>query len=309
MFLNMDQLQKQLDKDEFQEDGSMAAFWVINRQFQMFINLQFTLDYDSQMSDKYFAEYTGIEVKQFRETLPQHMSNVKKFITKRTRHQRQYDIRVNKRQMQTQESKVNLGKALDAGLVVKESSGTGSRKPDTSSMPGNDAYADNAYIKPIYDEEPMAEVQLTAECNIFATGQQHTKKLEIINEGRVDQMEAHCIALERKYQNQALKSGQHGQFLNGKINEAKVKHDIDEIKTINIELEHSVAILLAENEHLNKEKEHLKQTYKELYDSIKKTRVQHKDHNDSLIVQLNNKSTENANLKAQIQEKFLRLIL
>ncbi|GKB63305.1 hypothetical protein Tco_0919491 [Tanacetum coccineum] len=30
MLLNVDQLQKQLDKDEFQEDGSMAAFWVIN---------------------------------------------------------------------------------------------------------------------------------------------------------------------------------------------------------------------------------------------------------------------------------------
>nr|GFC75797.1 hypothetical protein [Tanacetum cinerariifolium] len=38
MFLNLDQLQKQLDKDEFQEDGSMTAFWVINRQFQMFID-------------------------------------------------------------------------------------------------------------------------------------------------------------------------------------------------------------------------------------------------------------------------------
>ncbi|GKB69436.1 hypothetical protein Tco_0930848 [Tanacetum coccineum] len=38
MFLNVDQLQKQLDKDDFQEDGSMAAFWVINKQFQKFIN-------------------------------------------------------------------------------------------------------------------------------------------------------------------------------------------------------------------------------------------------------------------------------
>ncbi|GJV93181.1 hypothetical protein Tco_1540994 [Tanacetum coccineum] len=34
MFLNVDQLQKQLDKDEFQEDGSMADFWVLNNQFQ-----------------------------------------------------------------------------------------------------------------------------------------------------------------------------------------------------------------------------------------------------------------------------------
>ncbi|GJS82892.1 hypothetical protein Tco_0749433 [Tanacetum coccineum] len=42
------------------------------------------------------------------------------------------------------------------------------------------------YIRPIYDEEPMAEVQLTAGCNIFAIGQQHTEQPEIINEGRVD---------------------------------------------------------------------------------------------------------------------------
>ncbi|GJY13374.1 hypothetical protein Tco_0382683 [Tanacetum coccineum] len=66
-------------------------------------------------------------------------------------------------------------------------------------------------------------------------------------------------------------------------NEAKVKHDIVVLETINIELESSVAKLLAENEKLNMENEHLKQTYKELYDSIKKTRTQTKDHNDSLI--------------------------
>ncbi|GKD91877.1 hypothetical protein Tco_1371714, partial [Tanacetum coccineum] len=56
-------------------------------------------------------------------------------------------------------------------------------------------------------------------------------------------------------------------------NEAKVKNDIDVIETINIELEHSMAKLLAANEQLHKENEHLKQTYKELYDSIKKTHV------------------------------------
>ncbi|GKB24925.1 hypothetical protein Tco_0864326 [Tanacetum coccineum] len=86
-------------------------------------------------------------------------------------------------------------------------------------------------------------------------------------------------------------------------NEAKVKHEIDVLETINIELESSVAKLLAENEKLNKENEHLKQTYKELYDSIKRTRIQTKDHNDSLIAQVNSKTVENADLKAQIQEK------
>ncbi|GKB66779.1 hypothetical protein Tco_0928191 [Tanacetum coccineum] len=52
MLLNVDQLQKQLDKDEFQEDGSMAAFWVINKQFQKSIDSQFTLDYDRPIYDE-----------------------------------------------------------------------------------------------------------------------------------------------------------------------------------------------------------------------------------------------------------------
>ncbi|GKC30239.1 hypothetical protein Tco_1037533, partial [Tanacetum coccineum] len=113
-------------------------------------------------------------------------------------------------------------------------------------------------------------------------------------------MEAHCVNLELKYQNQALKEGQHGQFSKVKSNEAKVKHDIDEIETINIELEHSVAKLLAENEQLHKEREHLKQTYKDLFDSIKRTRVHTKNQNDSLMEQLNKKSNENADVLAQI---------
>ncbi|GKD39042.1 hypothetical protein Tco_1259249 [Tanacetum coccineum] len=307
MLLNIDQLQNQLDKDEFQKDESMAAFWVINGQFQKFINSQFTLDYENQMVNKYFAEYTIIKVKQFRETLLQHMSNVKKSVVKRTHHQRQYDRRVNKRQMQTQENKVDLGKTLDADLVVTESSSTKSEVQDTSSRSGTDTDNDDAEIKPIYDEEPVDKVQLTVERNIFVIGQQHTEQPKIINEGRVDQytkecqvisplldsspnnqtteyskqslesenillkktvaqfqkdfsrMEAHCIALELKYQ-QSVKFGKHGQFLKEKSNEAKIKRDIDEIETINIELEYSVTKLLTENERLHKENEHLKQT-------------------------------------------------
>ncbi|GJR05485.1 hypothetical protein Tco_0528469 [Tanacetum coccineum] len=69
----------------------MAAFWVVNNQFQKFIDSQFTLDYDSQITDKYFVEYTGIEVKHFKDTLLQHMGNVKKSVAERTHHQRQYD--------------------------------------------------------------------------------------------------------------------------------------------------------------------------------------------------------------------------
>ncbi|GJR23975.1 hypothetical protein Tco_0972502 [Tanacetum coccineum] len=47
-------------------------------------------------------------------------------------------------------------------------------------------------IKPVYDEEPMAEVQLTDECNVFAIGQQHVEQPELINEDRVDQDAIQC---------------------------------------------------------------------------------------------------------------------
>ncbi|GJY19501.1 hypothetical protein Tco_0390992 [Tanacetum coccineum] len=46
----------------------------------------------------------------------------------------------------------------------------------------------DADIRPIYDEEPMAEVQMTADDNVSATGQQHTEQPESNNEGEVDTM-------------------------------------------------------------------------------------------------------------------------
>ncbi|GKA08391.1 retrovirus-related pol polyprotein from transposon TNT 1-94 [Tanacetum coccineum] len=93
----------------------------------------------------------------------------------------------------------------------------------------------------------------------------------------------------------------------GKDSLENVKKDIDEIETINIELEHSVAKLLSENENLRKEREHLKLIYQDQFDSIRKTRVQSKEHCDSLIAQINAKSVENLDLNAQLQEKVLAI--
>ncbi|GJU86497.1 hypothetical protein Tco_1294043 [Tanacetum coccineum] len=102
-------------------------------------------------------------------------------------------------------------------------------------------------------------------------------------------MEAHCIALELKYQNHALKLGQHGQILNKASNKAKMKKEINAYETINIELVHSVATLLKENETLEKH-------YKDLYDSIKLTRSKTIEQTTSLLA-------NNADLKSRIQEK------
>nr|GEX64164.1 retrovirus-related Pol polyprotein from transposon TNT 1-94 [Tanacetum cinerariifolium] len=54
--------------------------------------------------------------------------------------------------------------------------------------------------------------------------------------------------------------------LSGNVKEEKIKQELEEIETLNIELDHRVPKLITENEHL-------KQTYKQLYDSIKSSRV------------------------------------
>ncbi|GKB07027.1 hypothetical protein Tco_0835260 [Tanacetum coccineum] len=59
--------------------------------------------------------------------------------------------------MQTQVRKIDTGKAVDNGLVVMKSNGTKSEVKDESSRSGNDTDADDANIRPIYDEEPMAK--------------------------------------------------------------------------------------------------------------------------------------------------------
>ncbi|GKC85136.1 hypothetical protein Tco_1140853, partial [Tanacetum coccineum] len=188
MFLNVDQLEKQLDKEEFQEIGSMAAFKVLETQFQMFIKSRMYMDDEYVvMTRNYFLQYTQLEIPEFCDTLIQHMESVKKSIDERAKHKQEYNSWVNERQMQTTEDKVDSSKSLDAILVDIESSGTTLKEKDTSSTSGNDAHADDADIRPIYDEEPMAEVQKTVEINIFATRQQHTEQPEFNNKGEVDQ--------------------------------------------------------------------------------------------------------------------------
>nr|GEW26186.1 Gag-Pol polyprotein [Tanacetum cinerariifolium] len=159
MFLYVEQLEKQLDKEDFQEIESMAAFNTIP---------------------------------EFHDTLIQHLKFVKKSIDERVQLKREYENWVNERLMQTTEEKVDTSKALDASSVDTESSRTESKEQDTSSRSGNDAHADVADIRPIYNEEPMVEVQTTTEIDVFAIGQQHTEQPEFNNEGEVVQNAEEC---------------------------------------------------------------------------------------------------------------------
>ncbi|GJU53301.1 hypothetical protein Tco_1227015 [Tanacetum coccineum] len=84
--------------------------------------------------------------------------------------------------------------------------------------------------------------------------------------------------------------------------EKNVNHDKCDLEPINEELENSVAKLLSENERLCNEINHVKHVFKDQFDSIKQTRVRHKEQCDSLINKQNLKSIENEDLKAQIQD-------
>ncbi|GJS28013.1 retrovirus-related pol polyprotein from transposon TNT 1-94 [Tanacetum coccineum] len=112
-----------------------------------------------------------------------------------------------------------------------------------------------------------------------------------LSELRAQSQEKDTVIVKLKEQIKSLK---------GNVDDSKVKMDMDKIETLNIELEHRVTKLVAENEHL-------KQTYKQLYDSIKPKRVQSKEQCDALIKQVNIKSGEISDLNAKLQEQGLVL--
>nr|GFC07697.1 hypothetical protein [Tanacetum cinerariifolium] len=88
------------------------------------------------------------------------------------------------------------------------------------------------------------------------------------------------------------------QSISGDVKERKVKREIKVIETLNIELDHRMTKLVAENDHL-------KQTYKQLYDSIKPSRVRSKEQCVYLIKQVNLKSAEIFDLNVSLREKVL----
>nr|GEW26452.1 hypothetical protein [Tanacetum cinerariifolium] len=82
-----------------------------------------------------------------------------------------------------------------------------------------------------------------------------------INDLKAQSQEKDTVILKLK---ERLKS------LSGNVQEGKIKREFEEIEMINIKLDHRVTKLVAENEHL-------KHTYKQLYDSIKSSRVRSKE--------------------------------
>ncbi|GJY96893.1 hypothetical protein Tco_0513803 [Tanacetum coccineum] len=125
LLLNLDHLEKQLDKEEFQETESIDAFRVLMKQFQTFINFRYCFDdFDGAMIRKSFLEYT------------------------RTERFNNYVLHCPKIAVPTHGIwKGGSGKALDAGLVVTESNKTESESMFQAGRSGKDIHAEDADIK------------------------------------------------------------------------------------------------------------------------------------------------------------------
>ncbi|GJW80206.1 retrotransposon protein, putative, ty1-copia subclass [Tanacetum coccineum] len=120
MLLHLDQLEKQLGNEEFQETRSIDAFKALKRQFQLLISYQYNFEeFHELMLRKYFLAYTQTEVQQFRNSLIQHMESVKKSIDERAQCQREYDCRMNDRQMQSKKKMKLLIQKVQSNTVYE----------------------------------------------------------------------------------------------------------------------------------------------------------------------------------------------
>ncbi|GKA69343.1 retrovirus-related pol polyprotein from transposon TNT 1-94 [Tanacetum coccineum] len=127
-------------------------------------------------------------------------------------------------------------------------------------------------------------------------------------------LEKHCISLElaTQHNQEIFQRENSGENLNAstfnqlfEINELKAQSQ--EKDTVIRKLKDIIKYLSGKDSVEIKEREHLKSIYKDQFDSIRKTRVQSKEHCDSLIAQINAKSIENSDLNAQLQEKVFAI--
>ncbi|GJS30636.1 hypothetical protein Tco_0491256 [Tanacetum coccineum] len=126
----------------------------------------------------------------------------------------------------------------------------------------NSSAQQDALISSVFEQLSNKEKELLRKTiNVFKneSKEKEAKNIdtEIALEKKVKELDNIVFKIEFSKSSRLLKANI--KCLNKNSTSESVKKDIDEIETINIELEHRVTKLIAENEHL-------KQTYKQLYD-------------------------------------------
>ncbi|GKB32565.1 hypothetical protein Tco_0871966 [Tanacetum coccineum] len=320
MLLNLDQLEQQLDKEGFQETRSMDAF-------------RFFLAY-TQIEVRQFRDILIQHIEYVKKSIEERALHTLRSMIVNERKMQSKEGKDDSRETLDAHLVVTESNETESETHVSSSrSGNDTHAEDTIINSENDK-------QPMAKVQLSAEHNILANEQQHSEQSEsiyNTYLLEKVDRnttpdsadmshggGEIDQNAEKCQVscplvdpsfdnMTTKFSNQFLESenislkktvAQLQKDLSRMETHSNIKREINVLETRNIDLESSMARLLAENKKLNKENEHLKQTYKDLFDSKKKTSVQTKDHADSLIVQLNCKLVENADLKAQIQEKM-----
>ncbi|GJX01407.1 hypothetical protein Tco_0185320 [Tanacetum coccineum] len=142
---SMDKLEEELTKEKLHENDSKTALTALMTPFQSFFHFGWPM-YTTFKTRDDFRKYTGKDIQLFKDSKIRDIDAMEMHLIRAILLEHVI------------EKRLKLHKALDARLVVTESSGTKSDKQDTSSISGNDTTnAVDADIKPVNDKELMAE--------------------------------------------------------------------------------------------------------------------------------------------------------
>ncbi|GJW69051.1 hypothetical protein Tco_0123475 [Tanacetum coccineum] len=225
MFHNLDQLRLQFERENLHEVNAKNCLEVHQCWQQDFKDYMYcepetyrrdllkNLDILEDFIDKSVIKYGELRMKEnevnalketeklLNEAIPHEHKNDKSF---NVHSENALSKSVNETQMQMQEGKVGLCKALDAELVVIDSSGTKSDNQDTSSRSGNySTHAVDADIRPVNDQEPFAEVDSnttpdsTNMCNKGGEIDQNAEKCQVTSEQSYQSLEFGNISLKK----------------------------------------------------------------------------------------------------------------
>ncbi|GJU80716.1 hypothetical protein Tco_1283081 [Tanacetum coccineum] len=208
---------------------------VFKNQFQKFITKQISMDYDDSLANRFFTDYTLCDAQRFQNILISQMNSFEKAIVERGLYKIEHNSKVNERTMQIREGMVNMVKdKCDDGLVITES-----RKVDQDAEQCLDKRPLLASIIEIQKTESLNQpLEFENDClkKTIAQFQKDFSKLEA-------QSIAFEIALQHKNQ------------------------ENNSLKTIQKENANFLASLQIENAHL-------KQNYKDLFESFRRSKVE-----------------------------------
>ncbi|GKE51373.1 hypothetical protein Tco_1486529 [Tanacetum coccineum] len=173
---NIQNLERQLNKETLHEKDSNSDLSVIKVQFDHFMHLKVLehSKYNSQALEitQDFKAYTNIEAQTFKETVIQNIDSIEQCIVERARHEQELQnssgIVSNKGNDQSIENQSNT--------PVDESSRSRNECNEKSTS------ADDTDIRPSYDTEPMVEVPYTVEYNVFVVETQHSEQSKNMND-------------------------------------------------------------------------------------------------------------------------------